>query len=67
MQFGKPNAFFIGTFEIQVHHLLGNGLSLGRDALIKKQLVLNLRHRRSFDGRRVGDDRIQIELLIVYL
>ena len=64
---GQTDALFIRAFQIQVHHLLRDGLTFRRDALVKEHLVFNLRHGGSFDCRGMGDNGIQIELTVIYL
>ena len=67
MNLSKINTLFVRLFQIQVHHLLFNGSALCRNPLVKQQLVFNFSDRRTFDCRRMGNNRIQIELPIVYL
>ena len=65
MAFSNPDTFFIGLFQVQIHHLFWNGLSFRGDSLVKQQLVFNFRHRRAFDGRGMGNERVEIELLSI--
>ena len=40
---GKPLRFLISRFQVKVHHLLLQRSTGSRDALVEKQLVLDLR------------------------
>ena len=63
----QANAVFVCSFEVEVHHLLLHRPALGRDAFVEEQLVLNLGDRGAFDGGGMGNDRVEIELVVVYL
>ena len=67
MVVGQPHRLLISRFQVKVHHLLLNGATLGRNALVKQQLILDLGHCAALDGRGMGNDGIEIEFLIVYL
>ena len=58
---------FVCSFEVEVHHLLLHRPSLGGDAFVEEQLVLNLGDRGAFDSCRMGNERVEIELVVVYL
>ena len=67
MQTSQLHGLFIGCFQVEIHHLFLQGASLGCDALIKQELILYLRHGTAFNGCGMGNKRIEIELLVVYL
>ena len=53
--------------QVQVHVLLRDGALARSDALVKQQLRLHLRHRAPLYRCGVDNNRIEIELLKVYL
>ena len=61
------HTIFVCNLQVQVHHLLYHCALAAGNTFIKQQLRLHFCNGTAFDGGRVRDDRVQIELLIVYL
>ena len=68
LMFSCPSdGLLVSSLQVEVHELFHHRFAFSRDTFVEEKLVLNLGHGGAFDGGRVGDDRVEIELLIVYL
>ena len=63
-----PNtAIVVGSLQIEVHQLFYQRLSFCSNAFVEKQLSFHLSHSTTFYGCTMSNDRIQVELFVVYL
>ena len=59
------DGLLVSSLQVEVHELFHHRFAFSRDTFVEEKLVLNLGHGEAFDGGGVGDDRVEIELLIV--
>ena len=57
----------ISHLQVEVHLLLEHGALAASNTFVKQQLSLHLRHSTALNGCRVCNDRVEIELVEVYL
>ena len=63
----QPYGMLVCVFQVEIHVLFHDALSFQTDSLIEHDLILKFGNGGAFNGRRVGNEGIQIEFVIIYL
>ena len=63
----QPYGMLVCFFQVEVHVLFHDALSFQTDSLIEHDLILKFGDGGAFNGRRVGNEGIEIEFVIIYL
>ena len=64
---GYIQRFFICRFQIKIHVLFLDALTLDTYTMIEHDLILYLSNCRTFNCCRMGNQGVQIEFIIIYL